>query len=466
MGLLDTMFDPTNEQGMGLLSAASQILQGSGQTRQPYGLGQAMGDGIQSYMKGSQGARDRQSQEEEQRQAMLMRKMQIEQAQQVQAQQQAAIAHQLRVEDAYKNKPTMSGPQQSMAARQSFMGGDLRPTVENAAKLEQMPEQAQATMYDQLMADAQYFQSKGLVTEAKNAMKEAADVRPKFNTTPQRLTRNGKDGMFLVNDYGGIQDTGMEVAPDMVEMKLGNRNEWVDKNRMKAGQRFEIGVDPDTVYTGGITMRGQNMKDRRDRDLNEITRQGNRTQIINDPIQGPLLIDKGTAQARQAIGPDGKPIRGEAAVKKEAQAKGLSPILDAAEALLDGATGSYAGAGYDETARFFGKSTGGAQNIAKLKIAEGQIMMNQPRMEGPQSNLDVGLYRQMAAQIGDPTVPTETKKAAFATLREIVERNAGVNPLPASIPRDAANMLKMNPKLRAQFDEKYGAGASDSVLGK
>jgi hypothetical protein len=37
---------------------------------------------------------------------------------------------------------------------------------------------------------------------------------------------------------------------------------------------------------------------------------------------------------------------------------------------------------------------------------------------------------------------------------------------PASIPPNAIEFLRKNPNLRKQFDEKYGAGASDSVLGK
>jgi hypothetical protein len=48
--------------------------------------------------------------------------------------------------------------------------------------------------------------------------------------------------------------------------------------------------------------------------------------------------------------------------------------------------------------------------------------MGMPRLEGPQSNLDQQLYREAAGQIGDPTVPKGTKKAALKTIRDIQSR--------------------------------------------
>jgi hypothetical protein len=111
--------------------------------------------------------------------------------------------------------------------------------------------------------------------------------------------------------------------------------------------------------------------------------------------------------------------------KREASARNVLTIIKEAETLIDGATGSYLGAAYDEGARAFGKSTDGAQATAQLKALEGQLMMAMPRMEGPQSNLDVMLYRQMAGQIGDPTVPRETKKAALTKIKSLQQQYVG-----------------------------------------
>jgi hypothetical protein len=49
-------------------------------------------------------------------------------------------------------------------------------------------------------------------------------------------------------------------------------------------------------------------------------------------------------------------------------------------------------------------------------------MTDMPRMEGPQSDRDVELYREAAGRLGDPTVPRDQKKAAIKAIREINQR--------------------------------------------
>lgn len=114
------------------------------------------------------------------------------------------------------------------------------------------------------------------------------------------------------------------------------------------------------------------------------------------------------------------PTAAEAKVQeKQAQAKKLPILIAEAEKYITEATGSYLGAGADIAARTFGVSTPGAQNIARLKGIEANLVLNMPRLEGPQSNLDQQLYREAAGQIGDPTVPAETKLAALETIKTI-----------------------------------------------
>jgi len=104
---------------------------------------------------------------------------------------------------------------------------------------------------------------------------------------------------------------------------------------------------------------------------------------------------------------------------KGSNAKVVLTMADEAEKLIDQSTGSALGAGIDTVAGAFGRSTEGAQAIARLKVLQAGMMLNMPRMEGPQSDRDVQLYRDAAASIGDPTVPKETRKAALKTIRDL-----------------------------------------------
>jgi hypothetical protein len=108
--------------------------------------------------------------------------------------------------------------------------------------------------------------------------------------------------------------------------------------------------------------------------------------------------------------------------KKGANAKTINAVLDLADPLIDASTGSLVGAGADKIAGAFGKSMSGAEAAAQLQVLQAGLMLNQPRMEGPQSDADVLLYRQAAGQIGDPTVPRGIKKAALQTIRQLQQK--------------------------------------------
>jgi hypothetical protein len=137
-------------------------------------------------------------------------------------------------------------------------------------------------------------------------------------------------------------------------------------------------------------------------------------------------------------------------LKKGTDAVGAKAMLSTADALIDVATGSAPGAARDAVAGFFGFTPEPAEAIGSLQILQANLMMNQPRMEGPQGVLDVKLYEKMAGQIGDPMVPAGKKKAA---LREIIrlqdkyiERatDAGMSPLAPPRPGAAPKRIRVD----------------------
>ncbi len=94
-------------------------------------------------------------------------------------------------------------------------------------------------------------------------------------------------------------------------------------------------------------------------------------------------------------------------------------ILNEARPLMDKTTGSYAGVALDKAAQTFGVATEGAKASAQLKALEGALVSKMPKMSGPQSDKDVLLYKQMAGQIGDPTIPVEQRRAAMDTIESL-----------------------------------------------
>lgn len=90
-----------------------------------------------------------------------------------------------------------------------------------------------------------------------------------------------------------------------------------------------------------------------------------------------------------------------------------------ADTLLKTATGSGLGSAIDQSAAFFGQSTEGARSAAQLKVVAGKLVAAVPKFSGPQSDSDVKLYREMAGQVGDESLPVETRKAALTTVMEL-----------------------------------------------
>ncbi|MCZ3110868.1 hypothetical protein NYZ20_18700, partial [Acinetobacter baumannii] len=80
-------------------------------------------------------------------------------------------------------------------------------------------------------------------------------------------------------------------------------------------------------------------------------------------------------------------------------------IADQADQLLGKASNGYLSSGYNQALGALGSSTAAAQADAQLKVLQGAMVSKMPKMSGPQSDKDVLLYREMAGQIGDPTIP-------------------------------------------------------------
>lgn len=164
-------------------------------------------------------------------------------------------------------------------------------------------------------------------------------------------------------------------------------------------------------------------------------------QVVTNSDGTTTIVDKTTAIARPVIGPDGKPAMAAGKTPEARQrvqdANDVLDLLQMATPLVDKATSSYIGQGADFTAQLFGEATPGSQAAAQLRVIEGMLISKMPKMSGPQSDKDVLLYRQMAGQIGDPSVPAAQKKAAMVAIAAINRRYAGQQTAPTGAQPDA-----------------------------
>lgn len=94
-------------------------------------------------------------------------------------------------------------------------------------------------------------------------------------------------------------------------------------------------------------------------------------------------------------------------------------LLDSAEKLLPGATGSGIGTLANSVLGAVGTSTDKTKVDGQLKVISGYLTSAVPRMQGPQSNFDVLLYQEMAGRVGNTSVPVGDRLEAIKIMRQI-----------------------------------------------
>jgi len=88
-------------------------------------------------------------------------------------------------------------------------------------------------------------------------------------------------------------------------------------------------------------------------------------------------------------------------------------------------TASGAGALVDTVFNFVGVNTDSATQATVLDQIGGTLTSKVPRFQGPQSDKDLAAYRDMAAKVGDRTVPVPQRLAALKSMKELLAMYEG-----------------------------------------
>ncbi len=399
MGLLDVLNSEQGRLGLGLLAAAGGRSDGAG-------FGQRMAEGLGSYdhWKKQQAQAKLQKMQEEEMQAQI-------EARKAKAVEDARIK--ALIQGAGQPKLGMGAGLPAGTLPGAFDIGSQVPALEQSGKI-----------------DFQGLMRQGVPFELVKQLADSQNLgRQKVARTTEIEGPNGQKIVQGFDDYGqrvGQGENGY-VAPVIV-----NQGGSTGFQKPVAGASFPITMSPSEKDASARGWASNSLaRDRFNYDKTQDT-----TKVAAAGKETPA--DTRTREADDALA-----------------------TLTEAEKLIDDSTGSYLGAGVDQTARAFGVSTKGAQNAAKLKALEGALISKMPKMSGPQSDKDVLLYKQMAGQIGDSTIPAPTKRAAIETIKDIQKRYASPDAIARS---DAATKPPSKSPMKGQVIDGYKFMGGDPAV--
>lgn len=387
-GLLDIFDTYEGQQALGLLAAA-----GPRTDPNQTGFGQRLSDGLGQAQKW----KANQLLQEDQKQQTLLRQMQAQEAQQ-------KIAQETKMRELaskFQGSPGLAPLQGDTAS------GILPSTGRPATGFDY-------SGYAQALAGVDPIKALALQQSLKKDQQiNKIDAK---DFTPASLAKFTASGNY--NDLVRLSEAHFA--------NTGGQTVALDKFTGKPLNSIDNTQSPDNRANNAVTMRGQNLTNSLGRDR------------LNFDIGGgfdgnkPKLVGDNWVTAPKDMGP-GQVVPAMASVGQK-DAKEALKLIETAKGLIPSSTGSYLGAGVDQVARVFGSSTGGDTAAAQLKALEGALVSKMPKMSGPQSDKDVLLYKQMAGEIGDPTIPGSRKMAALKVIEEIQQRHAGVGAISISTP--------------------------------
>ncbi len=141
-----------------------------------------------------------------------------------------------------------------------------------------------------------------------------------------------------------------------------------------------------------------------------------------------------TPKSQQAVAVNAANQRIEQEQKREFGMQGINEAIKQARSILQTGkpTASGIGAGVDWLGSQFGQSWKSTDAADKLRAIGGALTSKVPRMEGPQSNIDVLNYEKMAGRVGDATLPVSRRLAALEEVERLYAKYEHMNRAPAA----------------------------------
>ena len=297
------------------------------------------------------------------------------------------------------------------------------------------------------IAQLEIQKSRGLIDEATYNQKLGL-----INNLPADPAQAQKYAFAM---YKGIQDPKYNLATsdnvldnETSRQNTINTNQTSERNNVRTTQASMYGSDRSlegTKYASNNSLEGTKYTAnqatyRTEKEIAAEKAKG-KQELINGKVYtvypdgtADPFIDPKTGQQATSLG-DGSGNKNSPQQETKRAQNVLSLTQQAEQILSNGkATGSGIGSLLDTGASWFGVSTEGAQGTAQLSTIAGQLISNMPRMEGPQSDKDVQMYKQMAGDLGNASLPVATRMAALRQMQALNEKylNNGTGGYPAA----------------------------------
>ena len=250
--------------------------------------------------------------------------------------------------------------------------------------------------------------------QGQAALGQMADLMPKLRKAGIGVEQKAEDNPFLVFTQDDTIPKNIKILAEQYAKSWSSGRldpDLADKRVSELTAAAQRAQEKETAQA--------NLKAQQEQ-MNELKRQGLAQSAEARALQGEI------ARGNLAISQANAQAKADERNKPVAEAQESLSLINQAEKLLDKSTASLTGTGVDVLAGAVGLSTEGAKAAAQLKAIQGALVAKMPKMSGPQSDKDVLLYREMAGQVGDSTLPVDTRKAALETIRQIQERYAKV----------------------------------------
>lgn len=227
---------------------------------------------------------------------------------------------------------------------------------------------------------------------------------------PEGAQRRGPNGELIAENPKDFKPD--RVPPMFKDIGIGNDmvQEHVSLDGGKTWNKVpgsapthKFARNPDTIVNSPPPMTPVTIADPKDPNKTIVV-DGRTGRMIG---AGPKATDLGKLENNRAFG-----------------MQGLGGTIAEAEKILTGGTGnlptgSTVGNIVDTVGGVFGMSPSGAKEADQLKALGGALTSKMPRMQGPQSDKDVLLYKEMAGRVGDPTIPRDRRIAALDVVKQL-----------------------------------------------